>query len=75
MLLDCGGRPLDLGRVAVMGILNTTPDSFSDGGIFLSREKAIAHAVQMVDDGDQAITTDIDVNRPNTWIVNPVEVN
>ena len=32
--LDCGGRKLDLSRTAVMGILNVTPDSFSDGGVF-----------------------------------------
>ena len=31
-LLDCGGRSLDLSRPRVMGVINTTPDSFSDGG-------------------------------------------
>ena len=64
MLLDCGGRPLDLGRAAVMGILNITPDSFSDGGIFLSREKAIAHARQMVDDGADIIDIGGESTRP-----------
>ncbi|RMD78103.1 MAG: dihydropteroate synthase, partial [Gammaproteobacteria bacterium] len=40
--LDCGGKPLDLGRVQVMGILNVTPDSFSDGGRYLRPEAALA---------------------------------
>ena len=38
--LDCRGRKLDLSRVAVMGVLNITPDSFSDGGIFFDPAKA-----------------------------------
>jgi dihydropteroate synthase len=42
---DCSERTL------VMGILNVTPDSFSDGGRFLDRAAAVAHATQMVEDG------------------------
>ena len=45
------GRSLDLGRrTLVMGILNVTPDSFSDGGKFVDAESAIAHAKTMVED-------------------------
>ncbi|MCW8874418.1 MAG: dihydropteroate synthase, partial [Gammaproteobacteria bacterium] len=44
MILDCGGKPLDLSRPAVMGVLNVTPDSFSDGGRFVGREAAVEHA-------------------------------
>ena len=53
-MLDCGGRPLDLGRVAIMGILNITPDSFSDGGVFLSPAKAVDHASGDVAPTDKA---------------------
>src|ERR1041385_6830221 len=45
-------RSVELGtRTLVMGILNVTPDSFSDGGQFFSRDHAVAHALQMLDDG------------------------
>jgi len=47
MKLDCGGKRLDLGRPAVMGILNVTPDSFSDGGRFLDPEAAMCRALEM----------------------------
>ena len=50
-VLDCRGRQLDLRRVAVMGILNVTPDSFSDGGHFFARAQALAHAREMVEQG------------------------
>ena len=44
-----GGRKLLIGECTlVMGILNVTPDSFSDGGEFLSGERALAHAEQMI---------------------------
>jgi len=45
-------RSLELGgRTRVMGILNITPDSFSDGGKFFSRDQAVAHALEMLDQG------------------------
>ncbi|MCG7918952.1 MAG: dihydropteroate synthase, partial [Candidatus Thiodiazotropha taylori] len=43
-ILDCAGKPLDLSQPRVMGILNLTPDSFSDGGRFTARDAAIRHA-------------------------------
>ena len=42
-------------RTHLMGILNVTPDSFSDGGRFLNREAAIEHALKMVEDGADII--------------------
>ena len=63
-VLDCGGRPLDLNRPAVMGILNVTPDSFSDGGVFLSGENAIAHALQMAREGADIIDIGGESTRP-----------
>lgn len=46
--LPCGSRLLDFSRPQVMGILNVTPDSFSDGGRFTARDAALRHAEQMV---------------------------
>lgn len=63
-VLDCGGRALDLGRPAVMGILNTTPDSFSDGGIFLRRDDAIRRAIAMAEEGAAIIDVGGESTRP-----------
>ena len=71
-VLDCGGRPLDLSRPAVMGILNVTPDSFSDGGVFLSRENAIAHARRMAEEGADIIDVGGESTRPGAQPV-PVQ--
>ena len=46
--INCAGRCLDLSRPRIMGVLNITPDSFSDGGKFIAPEMAIARALQMV---------------------------
>jgi dihydropteroate synthase len=63
-VLDCGGRRLDLSRTAVMGILNVTPDSFADGGIFLSHENAVVHARHMVEQGADLIDVGGESTRP-----------
>ena len=63
-VLDCAGRPLDLRRPAVMGILNITPDSFSDGGVFLSPDKAIAQALRMAEAGADIIDVGGESTRP-----------
>lgn len=63
-VLDCGGRPLDLGRVAIMGILNVTPDSFSDGGDFVSVDAALRHAREMADQGAGMIDVGGESTRP-----------
>ena len=47
-----------------MGILNITPDSFSDGGEFLDREKAVAHALKLVDDGAEILDLGGESTRP-----------
>ncbi len=64
LILDCGGRPLDLSRPAVMGILNVTPDSFSDGGVFLSRENAVAQGLRMAEEGADIIDVGGESTRP-----------
>ena len=54
MLFKWNRFELDLSlRTHLMGILNVTPDSFSDGGAFLSLDDAIERAHQMVEDGDE----------------------
>src|SRR3989304_3835291 len=71
--LYCGGRNLDLSRPAVMGILNVTPDSFSDGGVFLSRENAIAHARRMAEEGADIIDVGGESTRPGALPVSAQE--
>ena len=71
--LDCKGRALDLSRTAVMGILNVTPDSFSDGGIFLSRDAAVAHALAMVEEGADLIDVGGESTRPGAQAVSVQE--
>jgi dihydropteroate synthase len=55
---------LALGRPLVMGVLNVTPDSFSDGGAFLSPDAAVARAAQMVADGADIIDIGAESSRP-----------
>ncbi|MDH3639764.1 MAG: dihydropteroate synthase [Gammaproteobacteria bacterium] len=62
--LNCGGRLLDLRRAAVMGILNATPDSFSDGGQFTNLTTAIDHAEEMAEDGADIIDVGGESTRP-----------
>lgn len=60
-------RRLELGtRTLVMGVLNVTPDSFSDGGQFLSRHHAVGHALQMLDDGADIVDIGGESTRPGT---------
>lgn len=62
--LDCGGRRLALTPPAVMGVLNVTPDSFSDGGRFVGRNRAIDHAMTMVEAGAGIIDIGGESTRP-----------
>ena len=62
-------RTLTLGqRTLVMGILNVTPDSFSDGGKFLARDRAVAHALQMLEDGADILDIGGESTRPGTKV-------
>lgn len=60
----CGNRTLDLSRTQVMGVLNVTPDSFSDGGRFVGRDQALQHAQAMVDAGAALIDIGGESTRP-----------
>ncbi len=64
MQLDCNGKILDLSRPQVMGVLNITPDSFSDGGDFFSPEKALQHALDMEAAGAAIIDIGGESTRP-----------
>jgi dihydropteroate synthase len=63
-VLDCNGRALDLSAPRVMGILNITPDSFSDGGLFFSAAAAIDQAARMVEEGAAVIDVGGESTRP-----------
>jgi len=67
-------RTLALGpRTFIMGILNATPDSFSDGGHFLDPNAALNHALQMIDDGADILDLGGESTRPNSTPVTPAE--
>jgi len=60
-----GTRTLELGkRTLIMGIVNVTPDSFSDGGLYLDFEKAIEHALHLLDEGADIIDVGGESTRP-----------
>ena len=63
------GKTLELGRrTLVMGILNITPDSFSDGGRFFSRDRAVAHALAMLDEGADMLDIGGESTRPGSKV-------
>ena len=66
MKLDCSGKVLDLDSPVVMGILNVTPDSFSDGGRFVEREAAIRRALAMQAEGAAIIDVGGESTRPGS---------
>lgn len=66
---NLGNRSLELGkRTLVMGIVNVTPDSFSDGGEQLSPETAIAHALQLLDKGADIVDIGGESTRPGAKV-------
>src|SRR3989442_10115456 len=60
-------------RTLVMGVLNVTPDSFSDGGQFFSADKAIAHAEQMIAEGADIIDVGGESTRPGSEFISAEE--
>lgn len=73
MFLSCGTRQLDLSKPVVMGILNVTPDSFSDGGRFFDVPRAIAHAGDMIAQGATIIDIGGESTRPGAAEVSVAE--
>jgi dihydropteroate synthase len=65
--IRCRKRTLTLGRrTLLMGVLNVTPDSFSDGGLFFNKEKAIAHGLRMVEEGADIIDIGGESTKPGS---------
>jgi dihydropteroate synthase len=62
-------RTLELGkRTLIMGIVNVTPDSFSDGGLYIDSEKAIAHALGLVEEGADIVDIGGESTRPGAAV-------
>jgi len=67
--LECGARRVDLSRTAVMGILNVTPDSFSDGGAWLETSAAVARGENLAAEGADVIDVGGESTRPGAEAV------
>lgn len=67
----CGKYELKFDRPRIMGVLNVTPDSFSDGGEHLDTDAAIAHGLKMLDDGADVIDVGGESTRPSFTPVDP----
>ena len=72
-VLQCADRSLDLSHPQVMGILNVTPDSFSDGGLFVSVDTALQRARRMVAEGAAIIDVGGESTRPGATAVSQQE--
>ncbi|MEY2150269.1 dihydropteroate synthase [Rhodanobacter sp. 115] len=72
-VLDCAGRPLRLDRPRVVGILNVTPDSFSDGGAYADIDVAVAHGLAMAEQGADMLDVGGESTRPGAADVPPDE--
>jgi dihydropteroate synthase len=64
MFLQCGPFRLSLERPLVMGVVNVTPDSFSDGGLYASTEQAVAHARRLLGEGADILDIGGESTRP-----------
>lgn len=73
MILNCRNRVLDLGTPRVMGVLNVTPDSFSDGGRYRQMDAALRHAVEMAEAGADIIDVGGESTRPGAQPVPEAE--
>ncbi|HET6396763.1 MAG TPA: dihydropteroate synthase [Pseudoxanthomonas sp.] len=62
--LDCAGRALVLDRTRVMGIVNVTPDSFSDGGRHATTDAAVAHGLKLAEEGADILDVGGESTRP-----------
>ena len=71
--VKCRGRGLDFERVRIMGVLNATPDSFSDGGSFFDLEAAIDRVARMTEEGADVIDIGGESTRPGSGGVDEAE--
>ena len=63
-VLRCGKFSLDLSRPLIMGVVNVTPDSFSDGGLYFDPKLAVAHARQLIEEGADILDIGGESTRP-----------
>jgi dihydropteroate synthase len=69
---NLGGRALELGkRTLIMGIVNVTPDSFSDGGLYLEPDRAVAQAERLLQDGADILDIGGESTRPGVNVAAP----
>jgi dihydropteroate synthase len=69
---NLGKRTLELGkRTLIMGIVNVTPDSFSDGGLYFDRDKAVEHAEQLLEEGADILDVGGESTRPGARVNAP----
>jgi dihydropteroate synthase len=73
MQLRCAGRVLELDHPVVMGVLNVTPDSFTDGGLYADAGAALAHAERMAGEGAAIIDIGGESTRPGAAAVDSDE--
>jgi dihydropteroate synthase len=72
---NIGTRILELGRrTLIMGVVNVTPDSFSDGGLYIDAAKAVAHAEQLLEEGASIIDIGGESTRPGASVSEPAPV-
>ncbi|RLA11953.1 MAG: dihydropteroate synthase [Gammaproteobacteria bacterium] len=69
MVIDCAGRSLVLDQPVVMGVLNVTPDSFSDGGRFIAADIAVERGIEMVADGAAILDIGGESTRPGAELI------
>ena len=71
---NLGSRTIELGRrTLIMGVVNVTPDSFSDGGLYFDADKAVAHAEQLLAEGAMLIDVGGESTRPGAGVAPPRE--
>ena len=73
VLINCNGKLIDLSQPKIMGILNVTPDSFSDGGYFMTEKTALLHAEKLINDGAEIIDIGPQSTRPNAEFLSSSE--
>ena len=71
--INCNGKLIDLSSPKIMGILNLTPDSFSDGGKFNNEKSALLHAEKLIKEGADFIDIGAQSTRPNAEFLSAEE--
>ena len=71
--IKCGKYKLKFNRTLIMGILNVTPDSFSDGGLYIDKEKAVKRGIEMVSEGADIIDVGGESSRPGAEQISSTE--